>query len=414
MLKKLRIQIALIVSLLFISLFGGSVLVHADLTPTPTPTNADSATYQDLQNKINDLESKISALQGQEQTLSSQISVFDSQIKLTEYRIEATKEQILSLTEDIDTTQKKISTLENSLADMTKILLNRIVKGYEVGSVNPFQVLLASSNIGDFFTRANYLRVVERHDKKLVYDTVQAKNDYANQQQIFEDKKRQVLALETQLQSYTDDLNSQKQQKQDLLTQTQGSEDNYQRLLAETKAQLASFSNFVTAQGGASLLSNQTTCDDWGCYYNQRDSQWGGIALNGTAYSIADAGCLMTSMAMVYTHYGHRDVTPLSINSDSSNFSGIPPALLKYSITANGVSAQRISTDIDATLASGNPVIVGISYDGGPYPDHFVVFVSGSGGNYTMNDPFTPNGHNISFRGKYPNVRIVEEDKVSI
>ncbi|MDE2589180.1 MAG: hypothetical protein KGL95_05900, partial [Patescibacteria group bacterium] len=72
------------------------------------------------------------------------------------------------------------------------------------------------------------------------------------------------------------------------------------------------------------------------------------------------------------------------------------------------------STDIDATLASGNPVIVGISYDGGPYPDHFVVFVSGSGGNYTMNDPFTPNGHNISFRGKYPNVRIVEEDKVSI
>ena len=59
-----------------------------------------------------------------------------------------------------------------------------------MGSINPFQILLASNTIGDFFTRSNYLRVVQRHDKKLVYDTVQAKNDYSNQQQIFEDKKK--------------------------------------------------------------------------------------------------------------------------------------------------------------------------------------------------------------------------------
>jgi hypothetical protein len=79
---------------------------------------------------------------------------------------------------------------------------------------------------------------------------------------------------------------------------------------------------------------------------------------------------------------------------------------------ANGVSSQRIGQDIDSTLASGNPVIVGISYDGGSYPDHFVVFVSVSNGNYMMNDPFTPGGQNISFRGRYPSVRIVESDKV--
>jgi hypothetical protein len=115
---------------------------------------------------------------------------------------------------------------------------------------------------------------------------------------------------------------------------------------------------------------------------------------------------------MIYTHYGHRDVNPQTINSNGGNFSGIPAALLRYSITANGVSSSRVSADIDSTLASGNPVVVGISYDGGPLADHFVVFVSGSGGNYVMNDPFTPNGHNIDFRGRYPSVRIVESDKV--
>lgn len=411
MVKKIT-SIFLSLCLLIISLGFPIVRSYADVTPTPTAAPDTSATVADLQNKINDLQNKISNLQGQEKTLSSQIAVMDSQIKLTELRIQSTQQQITDLSMDIDTANKKIDSLQGSIDNLTKVLLNRIVATYEIGSSQPFQLLVSSSDVTDFFNRANYLKIAQAHDKQLIYDTVQAKNDYANQKQIYEDEKKKVEDLKSQLQAYNDQLDQEKASKQQLLSETQGSESNYQRLLAQTEAQLASFSKFVTVQGGASLLSGQTVCDGWGCYYNQRDSQWGGIALNGTQYSIASDGCLMTSMAMVYTHYGHRDVTPLSINSNSSNFSGIPAALLRFSVTANGVSSQRVSADIDSTLASGNPVIVGISYDGGPYPDHFVVFVSGSNGDYIMNDPFTPNGHNISFRGRYPTVRIVEVDKV--
>jgi peptidoglycan hydrolase CwlO-like protein len=402
-----------IILILFILISHNTVYAET-VTDTPTPTSApnNSQAVTDLQNKINDLVNKINDLQGQEKTLSSQIGVMDSQIKLTEYRIYATQQQLLSLEQDIDTTQKKVASLEDSLVDITKIMVKRIVSGYELGGQNGLQTLLTSTGIGDYFTRANYLRIVQRHDKRLAYDTVQAKNDYQNQQQIFEDKKKQVIALKAQLEQYTKDLDSQKKEKQQLLAETQGSEANYQAILAQTRAQLASFQGFVTRQGGASLLSGQTSCDDWGCYYNQRDSQWGGNALNGSGYTLASDGCLVTSMAMMYTHYGHRDVTPQSINSVSSNFGGIPAVLLKYSISANGVSSQRMSATIDSTLASGNPVVIGISYDGGNLPDHFLVLLSGSGGNYMMNDPFTPNGHNISFRGRYPTERIVEVDKV--
>ncbi len=410
-------KIILIVFVLLTLPFFNHFVVYGDVTPTPsdspTPTPVDSSQQlQDLQNKIKDLESKISDLHSQEDSLSSQIKVMDSQIKLTELRINATQEQMAVLSKDINSATMRINNLEGSLNQTTKVLVNRIVATYQIGSIEPMQLLLESNDINNFLSRANYLRLIQDHDKQLLYDMQQSRNDYQNQKNIFENQKKQMEVLQQQLQAYTDQLDQEKKNKQDLLTQTQGNEENYQKLLAQTEAQLASFSNFVTAQGGASLLSGQTMCDDWGCYYNQRDSQWGGIALNGTQYSIASDGCLMTSMAMVYTHYGHKDVTPLSINSVSSNFSGIPAALLKFSITANGVSSERVSADIDATLASGNPVIVGISYDGGPYPDHFVVFVGGSGGSYTMNDPFTPNGHNISFRGRYPSVRIVESDKV--
>ncbi len=381
---------------------------------TPSPTPGQSQTAQDLQNKINDLQNKINDLKGQEQSLASQIAVMDNQIKLTTYKIEAARQQIADLTLNIDTATKKIGNIESSLNNLTKVLVNRIVATYEVGSAPNFQILMAASNVTDFVRRTSYLRLAQAHDKRLIYDTVQAKNDYANQKNIFQGEKKQVEALNAQLQAYNVQLNQQKADKNRLLADTQGSESNYQRILAETKAQLASFRGFVTSQGGASLLGNQTVCNDWGCYYNQRDSQWGGNSLNGTGYTLADSGCLVTSMAMAYTHFGHKDINPQSINSNSGNFGGIPAALLKYSITANGVSAdrQRIST-VDSGIGTG-AVIVGISYDGGPYSDHFLVLISGSGGNYTMNDPFTPGGHNISFSSHYSVGSIREIYTVSV
>lgn len=376
-------------------------------TPTPTPTVDTSA----LQQQINQYEQKISELQGQEETLSSQIQIMDSKIKLTEYQIEATQQQITSITLDIDTTSKKISSLQISLENSITVLLNRIVATYEVGTIQPLQILLTSGSASDFFTRLNYLKLAQAHDKKLIYDTQQAKVDYVNQKDIFEDKKKQILALQAQLQAQSDQLDQEKQTKQDLLAQTQGSEANYQSLLSRAKAQLAGFSGFTQSQGGSSLLSGQTVCDDWGCYYNQRDSQWGGNSLNGTQYSLASDGCLITAMAMVYTHYGHRSVTPQTINSNSSNFASYYPAYLNYTITADGATSTRNGSTINSELQAGRPVIVGIRYSNGN--THFVVLTDYNGGNYLMNDPFTPNGHRIPFTDKYSLASIYEVDRVS-
>ncbi len=390
-----------------------SPTIDTTITPTPTSSQNDQSAQNALKDKIKDLEDKISQTKQTENSLSSQIDFMDNQIKLTQYRINATQEQINETTLDIDSAGKRIKKLEVSLSDVTKVLLLRIRETYQTDEEDPLRLFLASSNLKDFLMRQNYLRIVQEHDKELLYNTQQAKVDYANQKSLLEGKKKKIVSLQAQLENYNKELDGEKDSKQKLLTETQGSEENYQKILAETKAQLASFSKFVTSQGGASLLSNQTVCDDWGCYYNQRDSQWGDNSLNGTGYTLADSGCLMTSVAMVYTHYGHKDVTPQSVNSNSSNFGGIPPALLKFNnISVNGISSSRVSASIDSELAGGNPVIVGISYDGGQWPDHFVVLVSGSGGNYMMNDPYTPNGHNISFTGHYSVGSIVEVDKV--
>lgn len=297
--------------------------VSADETPTPSPSptgsisgtpTPDQSQVSQLQNQINDLQSKIAGTQAQEKTLSSTIAVMDNQIKLTQLRISSTQQQIGELTANITTANTKISTLQGSLTNITKVLLQRIVATYKAGKIETAQAVLASNNLNELVERTSYLQIVQKHDKELMYDTQQAQNDYANQKQIFETEKRQVEALQSQLQQYNDQLDKQKQDKQTLLTQTQGDEASYQRQLAAAQAQLASFSSFVTSQGGASLLSGQTTCDSWGCYYNQRDSQWGSLAINGQGgFSLAEYGCLISSMAMVASHYGHNDILPSTI-----------------------------------------------------------------------------------------------------
>ena len=185
-------------------------------------------------------------------------------------------------------------------------------------------------------------------------------------------------------------------------------EQQYQQALAE----LAGFSHFVTNQGGASILSNQTSCDDWGCYYNQRDSQWGNILINNqSGYSMAGYGCLITSVAMVASHVGRKDILPSDIAQSGDDNFQVSTAMLKYTIHVKGVSISRNGiSSLDSALQNG-PVIVGIYAYGGT---HFVVIKSGSSGSYTMNDPFIEGGHDISFSDHYSLGSIFEMDTISM
>ncbi len=227
-------------------------------TPTPTPTSSpdNSQAVRDLQNQINDLQNKVSDLQKQEKTLSSQIVVMDSQIKLTQLRIDSTKQQITDITLDIDTTNKKISNLQNSLVKLTGVLINRIVATYEVGTVQSFHILLSSNNVSNLFSRLNYLKIAQDHDKRLIYDTTQAKNDYANQKTIFEDKKKKVEILKAQLEGYTSQLNQEKKDKQALLSVTQNSESVYQQRLQAALAEQRAIQQ-ITAGGGNAVSVGQ-------------------------------------------------------------------------------------------------------------------------------------------------------------
>jgi len=265
--KKRFLSLVILLTLLLFqpsSSFGQSVTPSPSPTVTPggpTPTPDTSGKLSEIKKNIDELEKKVIDLQSQEKTLSSQISVADSQIKLTQLRINQTKEEIDTLNDDINSASTRISNLEGSLDDITKALLNRIVATYQIGSIQPMQMLLTANNATDFLTRANYLRIVQAHDKKLLYDIQQAKTDYENQKSLFEEKKVKVVSLKTQLEEYNKQIDEEKKAKEDLLRVTKNDESKYQNLLAAARAEQNAIEGVISSlqlKDGTPVKQGQT------------------------------------------------------------------------------------------------------------------------------------------------------------
>lgn len=257
--KQSFIKLFVIFVYLVLAVSGSSLVFGQTETPTPTiapsatpaPTSAPDNSQQkdELRKRIEELQGKITELQGQAKTLSSQIKIVDNQVRLTELRITDTKEKIKNLQGDIEITKKKISGLEVNIDKTTKALMGRIVGVYRVGSVDPWQMLLSSNSLDNFFTRLRYLKIVQMFDKKNVFAAEQAKVNYENQQSILVDKQNEEKALSSQLNEYNEQLNSDKAKKKLLLEETKGSESNYQRLLAQARAEYSAIQGIVAGNG---------------------------------------------------------------------------------------------------------------------------------------------------------------------
>jgi hypothetical protein len=359
---------------------------------------------------------KVDEAQSQQDTLAGEINKLDNQISLTQSRIYLTESKLGRIGEEMATISGKIALINETLTHTSEILLNRIKNNYKLVLTDPFLFLITASNFNAFVSRASYLQIVQKHDQALLEQMTLTKKNYADQKDLLGEVKKKQEELRKQLKSYQVQLSAQKAEKNQLLAITQNNEKKYQSLLAQARARLAAFSSFAQSIGGG-LLDNQTVCNDgWtGCYYNQRDRQWGNRLLPGSSYSFATAGCLATDMAMVLSHYG-KQVTPADMaNASQAFFHGD----LLFNFSLNGVNVSRVSYSgydkniIDSELAAGRPVIVDLSFPS-VSGQHFVVLISGSNGNYKMNDPYREGAHNVDFKSVYSESQILYTNKVVV
>lgn len=397
--KPILILIAVVVAQ---SAFGFGLtpvlVASADSGSLQSQIDSDNQQIAALNQQIAQYQAQLKVVGANKKTLQTALNSLDlqrnkvqTQLAATQQQINATNLQIEQLGQQINATKQTIATYQSALAEY-------IQEVHETDGTSMFVQLVSSDSLSNFWQNLDQTRQVQNAIQEKTQElqtqesTLAAAQNSEQQQQDALTTQNQLLASQQQ------SLNNTVASKKQLLAETNNKESTYQKLLAQAEAELQSFSNFTKNAGGTSLLTNQTVCDGWGCYYNQRDTAWGSDPLDVTNYTLAGDGCLITAMAMVLTHYGYTSVTPETINSNPNNFAAYYPAYLLYTISAGGATATRKTAAIDATLASGNPVIIGMNVYGGT---HFVVLVSGHGGQYVMRDPYVANGNNINFSSYY-------------
>jgi len=201
------------------------------------------------QGKIDEYTSQINQLQGQQKTLASAISYLDNKINLTIVQIAKTEQEIISLEEEVKRLSVKIVHLDASLNEISKILNSRIGATYKNSQFQPVYLLFSSGNFSSYLTRIEYLKVAQVHDRTLMVNMEQQKQDYDEQKNLKEKKQKEMEELRKILEGQKLNLAKNKQDKQALLDATKNDEKRYQQMLASARAELEAIQAIIAGKG---------------------------------------------------------------------------------------------------------------------------------------------------------------------
>lgn len=184
--------------------------------------------------------------QTQERSLKQQMTYMDDQIRLTTLKIDETATKLESLNFDIASLSAKIIRLEDSLDQISQVLITRITATYKRGNPKPIELIFSANGFSDLLARLKYIKVVQSHDKKLMYQMEETKSNYKEQKVVLEVKKEEVELLQKQLQGYKNSLAQQKKDKAKMLEITKNDEAKYQKLLADARREQSEIQNAIS------------------------------------------------------------------------------------------------------------------------------------------------------------------------
>ncbi len=413
--KKILTLLICVLTYFFIGLHSSLAVIEYECGET-LPTDKSQ-----LKEYVDSCTAKLNELSGQKKTLAETITYLNTQISLTQAKIVKTQSDLNDLEIEITDLTGKISSIDYSLTDLTRLFVARVRETYMSRETQLTNFVAQTSGLPALLRQLEYTKSVRDNDRNILVALEKSRLDYNAQKEVKEKKQKEVEALKTSLNQQKITLASQVAAKNKLLTETKNSEVRYQQLKSQAQAQLNSLAGYAESVG-VSLLPHQDLSDGWGKYYNQRDIQWGALLVNGDtsdcrggACTLARIGCLVTSYAMVVSHFG-GSLLPSDIAINSSNFSLSSADFNNPGPDANGHSVSRVDNpsiqQLKDALNSGKTVIAGMSRNGGPYPthysDHWVVLRSVDGDSFRINDPVYPSAMNASLIDHYAGWTIIQ------
>lgn len=356
-------------------------------------TDELNAQKRQLEESIRNNQSAASNKASEAQSLSRQISNIEGDIKNAETKIESTGQSLNQTQAEIDALSGKIDTRKKELELLKKKLNASLVEIYRSSMKSEYELILGATSLSQSSNEKNYLQAVEGQVKILHTKVTEAKTALETQKSDQEKKKAELDNLKKQQEAYKSNIEYQRTAKDKLLNMTVAQKAEYEAKVASLQAQRAKVQAQIDALTTTRAWGTQiTSSNESSWYYSQTGNN---TRLGNSIFTVADYGCLITSIAMISTYYG-GGVSPTDIAHIASNFNSegyllnsTPPPV--YNISVSSSRSVNWST-VNSELDNGRPVIVSIYLPsvGAVNSDkssHFIVIKGHSGDRYYMHDP---------------------------
>jgi murein DD-endopeptidase MepM/ murein hydrolase activator NlpD len=201
-----------------------SVLVTGLLAGTVAPTTVGWAASKASLDKINRelkqiqerkraqkqqvraIENQISAIKRQKADLENELMELDLRRNETQKKIDKLEKQMEETKLKAAEAQDQLDEAEKRVAQREGLLKTRVKNMYERGSVSYLEVLLGSSDFGDFLTRMQGLKLILEQDTRILEDNIrdketieQKKKEIEHQLAVYSEKFAEAEALKAEL-----------------------------------------------------------------------------------------------------------------------------------------------------------------------------------------------------------------------
>lgn len=242
---------AKIAKIFLLMLLGGACLLGgARLSIAQSGSGLDQE-IQDLNSQIQQKKDQLDALQAQQQqyqtqiaarqndsiTLNNQLSLLADQASSTQVAIDSTNLQISTINLEIQKIALDSAALDQKIDYQKQHLADLLSTLYKQNQISTLEALLLNNSLSDFLNQAKYLADTNQQIGQNV-EALKVNKDQLDQNRASLDQKNSdLLSLESQLNQKKDDLAYEQQSKTDLLRETNASEQKYQSLLEQARAQ---------------------------------------------------------------------------------------------------------------------------------------------------------------------------------
>jgi len=210
--------------------------------------NADQE-INDLNQKILDQKKQISDLQARQQeyqnqieikrqdkiNLNNQISILDDSLAKNQLDIQSTNLEIDKTTLEIKKTEIDSSNLDTSIENQKNHIETLLRLVYKQDQVSALEILLLNDSFNEFLNQAKYLQDANSEILDGVNKLKQDKDQVEKNKETLEAQNQELTSLKTQLDDKKDNLSYDQENKNNLLQETNSSEQEYQALLEKAK-----------------------------------------------------------------------------------------------------------------------------------------------------------------------------------